>query len=95
MCRRKEAQTIAELDNPNVVSIFDIFEENETAYYVMKYVEGGSLSDIVSEDNPLPEDLAVKYIRQIGNALDYLHKRRLLHHLVKGIFQRGQTEAHP
>lgn len=79
----KEAQTIAELDNPNVVSIFDIFEENETAYYVMKYVEGGSLSDIVSEDNPLPEDLAVKYIRQIGNALDYLHKRRLLHLDVK------------
>lgn len=79
----KEAQTIAELDNPNVVSIFDIFEENETAYYVMKYVEGGSLSDIVSEDNPLPEDLAVKYVRQIGNALDYLHKRRLLHLDVK------------
>lgn len=79
----KEAQTIAELDNPYVVSIFDIFEENETAYYVMKYVDGGSLSDIVSEGNPLPEDLAVKYIRQIGNALSYLHERRLLHLDVK------------
>ena len=42
----KEAQMISEYRHPNIVNIYDVFEENGTAYYVMEYHDGGSLSSL-------------------------------------------------
>lgn len=75
----KEAQTIAALDNPHIIRIHDIFEENGTAYYVMDYLGGGSLADIVRRDGPMDEATAISYIRQIADALGYIHARRINH----------------
>ena len=55
----KEAQMISEFKHPNIVSIYDIFEENDTAYYVMEYHDGGSL---LSLSLPLPVAEAIRYI---------------------------------
>lgn len=41
----KEAKLIASLDDPNIVLIHDVFEENGTAYYIMEFLTGGSLAD--------------------------------------------------
>lgn len=75
----KEAQTIAALNHPNIIRIISVFEENETAYYVMDYVEGGSLDQMSSPDSPMQEFLAMKYVRQIADALKYLHSNNILH----------------
>ena len=48
----KEAEHIAEMDSPYIVRIIDVFEENHTAYYIMDYIEGRSLSDIVKKMVP-------------------------------------------
>ena len=74
----KEAKTIALLDNPHVIRIHDIFEENGTAYYVMEYLEGGDLK-ARTPDSGLPEADAVKTIRQIAETLEYIHHRNVLH----------------
>ena len=79
----KEAQTIAGLDNPHIVRIHDIFEENGTAYYVMEYIDGGSLSDKVKATGPMREVQALGYVRQIADALEYIHNRKILHLDVK------------
>ncbi len=79
----KEAQTIASLDHSNIIHIHDVFEENGTAYYVMEYVEGGSLRDIVKEQGPLSESDAKRCIRAVASALDYLHEQRINHLDVK------------
>jgi serine/threonine protein kinase len=79
----KEAQTIAALDHPNIIHILDIFEENNTAYYVMEYIEGGSLSDVVKRCGALDEAIAVTYIRHIADALDYIHEQKINHLDVK------------
>lgn len=80
----REAEIIAQLDNaPHVVPIHDRFEENGTAYYVMKYVDGESLRDYVKARGPLPEAEALGLIRQLGEALDYLHSNRIMHLDVK------------
>ena len=79
----KEAQTIAELDNKHIVPIFDVFEENGTAYYVMKYIGGGSLSSLVKKGEALSLDVALKYVRQVAEALAYCHKRNIAHLDVK------------
>jgi serine/threonine protein kinase len=74
-----EAKAICLLNHPNIVSVSDIFEENGTAYYVMDYIDGESLSDIVNKEGPLPERRALKYIREVCDALAYVHKKNILH----------------
>ena len=79
----KEARTLAEMDNRHIVRIHDVFEENDTAYYVMEYVDGGSLKDLVQRRGSLPEPEALGYIRQLADALAYIHGRRIMHLDVK------------
>lgn len=79
----KEAQMIASLRSSHIVSIYDIFEENGTAYYVMEYLNNGSLVDVVKQSGPLPETEAIRYIAQVGDALSYIHDRNILHLDVK------------
>jgi serine/threonine protein kinase len=75
----KEARRMHELKHPNIVGVLDIFEENGTAYYVMEYAENGSLVDKLKREGRLAEDVAVKYILQIANALLYIHNQELNH----------------
>lgn len=81
----KEARNIARLEHPNIVSVIDVFEENGTAYYVMKYCDGGSLAELLKTQYPsgMPEAMALKYIREVASALDYIHKRSINHLDVK------------
>ncbi len=79
----KEAQTIATLDHPHIIHIFDVFEENNTCYYVMEYIEGESLNNIVKREGALSEADAIKYIRCIASALKYLHDQKINHLDVK------------
>ena len=72
-----------ELHHPGIVRVTDIFEENGTAYYVMDYIEGRSLNDIVKTQGKLSESDALRYIRQAGEALAYVHSKNRLHLDVK------------
>ena len=79
----KEARTIARLDHPGIVRIHDVFEENGTAYYVMDFIEGENLNDLVKREGALSEDRALGYIRQIADALSYVHSHNIMHLDVK------------
>ncbi len=79
----KEAKTIASLNHRNIIQIYDSFEENGTAYYVMEYIEGVSLSSIVKERGAMSEAMAVDYIRQVASALAYIHDKKIMHLDVK------------
>lgn len=74
----KEADKISKLKHPNIVKVLDYFDENGTSYYVMEYIEGGSLADKVRK-NGLPEQLATRYILQVADALNYIHQKRITH----------------
>ena len=65
----KEAQTISQLHHPNIVEIYDIFSENNTAYYVMEYIEGTSLNEMVKNTGKLPEDKAYQYIQKVASVV--------------------------
>lgn len=75
----KEARVISKLHHDHIVQIHDIFEENSTAYYVMDYIEGESLADLVKRVGFLPEQQALAYIRDVANALTYIHSRSINH----------------
>lgn len=75
----KEALVLGTLDHPNIVRVHDSFTENNSAYYVMEYIDGKSLSDIIKERGSLKEEDALTYINEIASALAYIHKRNMLH----------------
>lgn len=75
----KEARIIAKLNHHNIIKIHDVFGENNTAYYVMDYIEGVNLSDLIKSQGKLPEAEALRYIRQAAEALKYIHDQYLNH----------------
>ena len=91
----KEARNIARLNHPHIVRIYDIFEENGTAYYVMEYAEGGSLADLLKRRGCLSEPDATCYILQVAEALAYIHAENMNHLDVKpaNILLNDRNEA--
>lgn len=75
----KEARTIFKLNHPNIIHIHDIFEENDTAYYVMDYINGESLSNMVKRIGHIEESRALSYIKDVAKALEYIHNRNIAH----------------
>lgn len=76
---RKEAKIIASLKHNNIISIIDVFDDNDTTYYAMEYIDGFSLRDYVDSNGRMSETQAVRYIRQASKALSYIHANDRTH----------------
>ncbi len=79
----REARTLASLHHPNIVEVIDVFDENNTSYMVMPFIEGRSLQSIVEKNGPLTYPEAVNYMAQIADAVGYIHERHILHRDIK------------
>lgn len=75
----KEAQRLAKFHHPNIVQVKDTFEENNTAYYVMEYLAGGNLDDLIARDGALNEQITKEIVLILIDALEAIHKIDLLH----------------
>lgn len=75
----KEARTIASLSHPGIISIYDVFEENGTAYYSMEYIENGSLKGYVDSCGKIPENKALSLFQKTCESLALIHKYKILH----------------
>jgi serine/threonine protein kinase/beta-lactam-binding protein with PASTA domain len=80
---RREAQSAASLSHPNVVSIYDVGQEEDTHYIVMEYIEGHNLNEIIIERAPLQADEAVRIAMQICDALEHAHQNHIIHRDIK------------
>lgn len=78
-----EGRRLALCVHPNIVRVNDFFVENGVPYLVMDYIPGQTLDAIVFPNYPLPESIAVHYIRQVAAALEVVHQQGLLHRDVK------------
>ncbi len=72
----KEVERILRVPHKNVVKTYELFEMNDTAYYVMEYAPGDSLEEFKEE---VPERIAIGYIVPIAEAISVLHQRRINH----------------
>ncbi|HLZ59573.1 MAG TPA: protein kinase [Ktedonosporobacter sp.] len=76
----REAQIIAGLNHPNIVQIYDAGQQHKLLYFVMEYIQGPTLSSLLSIDGMLPQHLAAEYAAQIADALDAAYRERNVIH---------------
>jgi formylglycine-generating enzyme required for sulfatase activity/tRNA A-37 threonylcarbamoyl transferase component Bud32 len=80
----REAHTIARLEHMHILPVYDYGHHEGVPYLVMRYVEGGALSDLLRQHpHGLPLDEAARLIGQIASALDYAHEAGVIHRDVK------------
>ncbi len=79
----REAQIAGTLNHPNIVGIYDIGEEQGIPYIAMEFVEGETLSSIIAKKGRLDLETCVKIVSQIASALDYAHKKGIIHRDIK------------
>ena len=80
---RREAQSVANLSHPNIVSVYDWGEEARTYFIVMEYVEGRSLAQILNDERVLHPDRAADITADTAAALGFAHRNGVVHRDVK------------
>ncbi|HET6849406.1 MAG TPA: Stk1 family PASTA domain-containing Ser/Thr kinase [Gaiellales bacterium] len=80
---RREATAAAGLNHPNIVSIYDRGESDGTYYIAMEYIDGPTLKEEITSRAPLPEAEAVGYAQQVLQALEFAHRRGVIHRDIK------------
>ena len=78
-----EGRAAAALNHPNIVQAFDVGQAGEFHYFVMEYVEGSTVHDLVAEKKRLSEARAIEIIVHVAEALEHAHDRGLIHRDVK------------
>ncbi|HWC09814.1 MAG TPA: Stk1 family PASTA domain-containing Ser/Thr kinase [Acidimicrobiales bacterium] len=80
---RREARAAANLNHPNIVSVYDWGEEGGTYFIVMEYIEGPTLRDVIRGEGPLFPNRAAEIGAEIAAALEFAHRRGVIHRDVK------------
>jgi serine/threonine protein kinase len=80
---RREARTVAALDHPNVVPLYEAGEEDGTVYIATRWVDGTELGTLIQRDGPLEPRRAARIAAQIASALEVAHEKGLVHRDVK------------
>ena len=76
---QREVQAAAKLSHPNIVTAYDAGEAKGVSYFVMEYVDGINLSDLIKEHGVLQVDVAVNYIIQAAKGLGFAHSEGIIH----------------
>ena len=80
---RREAEAIASVSHPNIVSIYDVGEDRNVNYIVMEFIDGKNLKDIIRSEGILDEYTALEITKQIAKALSLAHRKGIIHRDIK------------
>ena len=80
---KREAQTAAKLDHPNIIPVYRVSPGGKLCWYVMKYLDGESLDHILEREGQMAVDRTCDILTQTAAALDYAHQNQVVHRDVK------------
>ncbi|ETN66966.1 serine/threonine protein kinase [Anopheles darlingi] len=80
---RREVQIMSSVQHPNIIHIYEVFENREKMVLVMEFAAGGELYDYLSERKVLAEEEARRIFRQVSTAIYYCHKHKICHRDLK------------
>jgi len=80
---KREARTAAGLNHPHIIPIYAVRESQQLLYFVMKYIRGRALDQILQDVGALPFPMVRSILADIGSALDYAHRQGVVHRDVK------------
>jgi formylglycine-generating enzyme required for sulfatase activity/tRNA A-37 threonylcarbamoyl transferase component Bud32 len=80
---RREAETVAQLSHPHIVPLHFIGQKEDLLYLAMECIDGGSLADRIEKEGKLPVDDVARILREVAGALDYAHRRGVIHRDIK------------
>jgi len=80
---QKEGLAQAQLQHDNIVQVVDSFEDEDSFYLVMDYINGESLDNKIKRLGKLPQNDAINYVQDILDALNYAHERKIIHRDIK------------
>lgn len=80
---RREAQSATSLDHPNIVSIYDIGEEDDIYYIVMEHVSGKTLKQYIQQYAPIEQYNTVEIMKQLTSAIAHAHENGIIHRDIK------------
>lgn len=78
-----EARTVAKLEHPHIVPLYDYWHDDQGAFLVMRYLKGGSLRERLDEDSALDPEEAVRIMKSICQALQAAHDQGVIHRDLK------------
>lgn len=78
-----EAKILMKLDHPNIVKLFELFQDSKFYYMVTEHCTGGELFDRIHQKKFLSEELASIYMKQVFSAIYYCHKKQIAHRDLK------------
>ena len=79
----REAETAAQLSHPNIVPIYAVDESQNLVFFVMAYIDGDNLAKRVHDHGRLSAEETRRILREVGDALDYAHSRKVVHRDIK------------
>lgn len=80
---QREAQSATSLAHPNIVSIYDVGEEDDLYYIVMEYVHGMTLKQYIQQHSPVNVDKAIDIMKQLTIAMSHAHQNHIVHRDIK------------
>ncbi len=80
---KHEAITVANLHHPNIVSVYSVRQAEGLHYFVMRYVQGRSLEQVMQQAGRLPLPIVRSILHQVGSALTHAHRSRVIHRDIK------------
>ena len=80
---KREAITIANLNHPNIVSVHSVRQAEGLHFFVMRYVHGRALEQVIQQAGRLPIPIVKSILSQVGSALSYAHRSRVVHRDIK------------
>lgn len=75
----QEARTLAKFDHPNIVRVHSVFEQNNTAYMVMRYEQGQTLQEILTDRRTLEENDIIRFLIPLLGGLAVIHEKGFIH----------------